>query len=152
MRKGCTMACNSVSVRGTRVGQVCHHSRVRSVSSCPLSAIVGPFAGPLWPIFDQFRSFSAHFRPIFGPLSAIWAMFCPFTTHFRPVSAAHLCQFSTISDQFGLFSVQLRPKCDQFRPFKAHFRHIFGHFQPISDQFGPFFGTIAVTARPDSGI
>ena len=25
MRKGCTMACNSVRVRGALVGQVCHH-------------------------------------------------------------------------------------------------------------------------------
>ena len=44
MRKGCTMTRNSVRASGTRVGRVCHHFRVQSVSSCSIvhfDAIVG---------------------------------------------------------------------------------------------------------------
>ena len=96
MRKGCTMACNSVRVRGTRVGQVCHHSRVRSVSSltlfgqlgvgqrlqvgpdplqlgCEESNLVGPEGAqvasrpPFGVIFSHFEPFWAVFDP-FWPL------------------------------------------------------------------------------------
>ena len=67
IRKGCTMACNSVRVRGTRVGQVCHHSRVRSVSSS--KGFVGIFWGTPAIYFADFGAILAifdHFWAIFG--------------------------------------------------------------------------------------
>ena len=162
MRKGCKMACNSVRVRGTRVGQVCHHSRVRSVSSYPflaifahfwlLSAIFARFR-PFSPIFGHFRPFSpifGHFRTfsaIFGHFRSIFAIFGPFSPIFWP--------FSPI---FGCFRPIVWPIFCPFLPFSSIFVHfqsifwlIFGpfsiHFQPFLDIFeGAPLGAVGLTA------
>ena len=107
----------------------------------PLSVIFCTFVAHFRAIFTHF----GHFPSIYDPFSAIsvivWSLsaivgnFWPCVAHFAAHFAAHLCQCSTIFDQFGSFYVQLRPKCDQFRPFEAHFRHI---FRPFSGIFGPF--------------
>ena len=69
IRKGCTMACNSVRVRGTRVGQVCHHSRVRSVSSLVIVSHFRPFSA----LFDHFQLITDHFRPPFSDFFRIFS-------------------------------------------------------------------------------